>query len=334
MISIIIPAYNVEKYISRCVDSILAQTIRDWELLLIDDGSSDQTGAICDRYAASDGRIRVFHQENSGVSAARNFGIEHSDGEYLIFLDSDDWTEPDMLEKLLEAMLRNQSDIAACDSYYARLQEDHSIQSEQGFKWGKINKEETISGEEALFRVMYRSATLWNKLLKREKIGTIRFNTEMSFAEDTDFLYRVMLNGDRVTLLPYAGYHYFINRPGNVQTGGVNELLIEYMKNSSILYEMMRNHNSASVGVYRLHVTVNRVMCKIPSNDLGNREYKRYYAACRKYAWYPRMKDKIAFLMDSRYPFSVKRKYCMMCVSPYFYALYRKKKLKNQSETE
>ena len=93
-ISVIVPVYNTEKYLHRCIDSVLAQTFTDWELLLIDDGSKDTSGSICDKYAAKDKRIRVFHKENGGVSSARNLGRDYAQGEWVTFVDSDDYIEP------------------------------------------------------------------------------------------------------------------------------------------------------------------------------------------------------------------------------------------------
>lgn len=101
-ISVIVPVYNVENYIEKCIESILSQTYTDFELLLINDGSSDKSGSICDTYANKDERIRVFHKKNEGVSIARNFGIKHSLGEWVCFVDSDDWVENLYLEKFVE----------------------------------------------------------------------------------------------------------------------------------------------------------------------------------------------------------------------------------------
>ena len=97
-ISVIVPVYNTEKYLHRCIDSILAQTFTDFELLLIDDGSKDNSGAICDEYAAKDSRVRVFHKENGGVSSARNLGLDNVRGEWVTFVDSDDWVEKEYIE--------------------------------------------------------------------------------------------------------------------------------------------------------------------------------------------------------------------------------------------
>ena len=101
MVSCIIPVYNTEKYLPRCIESVLAQTFVDWELLLIDDGSTDASGSICDEYAAKDERIRVFHKENGGISSARNVGLNYAQGEWIFFVDSDDSLPKTSLESLL-----------------------------------------------------------------------------------------------------------------------------------------------------------------------------------------------------------------------------------------
>ena len=103
-ISVIVPVYNAEKYLHRCIDSVLAQTYTDFELLLIDDGSKDQSGEICDEYAQKDARVRVFHQENGGVSSARNLGLDNAKGEWVTFVDSDDWAKPYYIEHLVASI--------------------------------------------------------------------------------------------------------------------------------------------------------------------------------------------------------------------------------------
>lgn len=117
MISIIVPVYNVERYLSRCIDSILSQTYSDFELLLINDGSSDSSGIICDRYARQDERIRVFHKENAGVVSARNLGLDKAVGEWVTFVDSDDWIDQNMYQTLYNEAISAQSDFVLCDFY-------------------------------------------------------------------------------------------------------------------------------------------------------------------------------------------------------------------------
>lgn len=116
MISVIIPVYNAEKWLNRCIDSVLAQTLSDWELILIDDGSTDDSPTICDQAAASDERIRVIHQENQGASLARRNGIAEAKGEYISFVDSDDWVEANYLEVLLTTTRKYDSPLVACSS--------------------------------------------------------------------------------------------------------------------------------------------------------------------------------------------------------------------------
>ena len=124
-ISVIIPVYNVAKYLHRCIDSALAQTFTDFELLLIDDGSKDNSGEICDEYARKDNRVRVFHKENEGVSVARNIGIGHSSGTYLMFLDSDDWLESSCLDYCLKSMKDDNLDFLQFG--YARVTDDGNV---------------------------------------------------------------------------------------------------------------------------------------------------------------------------------------------------------------
>ena len=114
MISIIVPIYKVEEYLPRCIESILNQTYQDFELILVDDGSPDLSGDICDVYAETDPRIKVIHQENSGISDARNEGLSRAKGEYISFIDSDDWVHPEFLQQLLYTIEKYDADIAEC----------------------------------------------------------------------------------------------------------------------------------------------------------------------------------------------------------------------------
>ena len=117
-VSIIVPVYQVETYLRQCIDSILAQTFTDFELILVDDGSKDKSGEICEEYAGKDGRVRVIHKENGGLSDARNAGLEQAAGEYFMFVDSDDYIAPTMIERLYNSIQSESADIAACNFCY------------------------------------------------------------------------------------------------------------------------------------------------------------------------------------------------------------------------
>ena len=175
MISVIVPVYKSEKTLRPCVQTLREQTVTELEILLVDDGSPDGCPRICDELAAEDGRIRVIHKENGGVSSARNAGIEAAEGEYLFFCDSDDWVEPDLLEKLLKAI--EGTDIAICGFHHHYLGRDVV----------KRPSAENASGEEN-FLTLYSQGYLnmpWNKLFKRALAG--RFDESLSLGEDLLF---------------------------------------------------------------------------------------------------------------------------------------------------
>ena len=114
-ISVLVPVYNTEKYIKKCIDSIKSQTITDWELILVDDGSTDDSGKICDEYAKQDEKITVYHKKNEGISATREFAVKHANGTYIQFVDSDDWIDADMLERMYGAAQAKNLDVVGCN---------------------------------------------------------------------------------------------------------------------------------------------------------------------------------------------------------------------------
>ncbi|MGP1412122.1 MAG: glycosyltransferase family 2 protein, partial [Peptoanaerobacter stomatis] len=173
-ISIIIPVYNVEKYIERCLDSIITQSYTNLEIILVDDGSTDRSGEICDRYALVDNRIKVLHIKNSGRGEARNVGLAQAKGQYIGFVDSDDWVERDLYRCLMESIEETGADISIC-AYYECLDEN---------KTAKMLYENNFvcNGKEALYFTMsnvkrkyWFNIAIWNKLYRRDVIKNIRF---------------------------------------------------------------------------------------------------------------------------------------------------------------
>ena len=167
LISIIVPIYRVEKYLNRCIDSILSQSYRNLEIILVDDGSPDNCSIICEEYAKKDKRIKVIHKKNGGLSEARNYGIEASTGDYIMFVDSDDYISKDMCKTLLINALENNADIVVCN--FKEVYTD---------KVEKINKQcikgnlEVISNIEVLYKYLLKTTidmvVVWNKLYKRK----------------------------------------------------------------------------------------------------------------------------------------------------------------------
>ena len=330
MISIIVPSNNVETYLPRCVDSILAQTYTDWELILVNDGSKDGTGAVIDEYASKDARIHAVHQENGGVSSARNKGMESMTGEYVIFLDSDDWIEPDMLKELEDAIRRNDSDMAACDSANVTQDENGVQTAKTCYKWGKDAKEKTVSGKDAFYAVFYQSATLWNKLFRTENVRGIEFNTKMSYGEDTDYLLRTLQKCGKITLIPYCGYNYFINRTGNVRSAKIDARSIELLNNAKIVYQTLRELGYVSLGVYRLQTVIWQVICGIPTDDYKDPAYQPYLEACRMAARTAPFGDILAYLKDGRFPKNARMRYLYFYFSPKSFVERRKKQIEKK----
>lgn len=201
MVSVVVPVYNVEPYLNQCIDSILSQTYRDLEVILIDDGSTDRCGEICDSYG--DPRIAVFHTDNHGLSAARNLGIEKSHGEYLYFLDSDDWIDPDLMESALERI--EDADIL-CFSKYE----------------GKYTGLEALT---ALINEKIGSAA-WSKLFKRTCFSTIRF-PEGRIMEDIATAYKLLFLSENVIFADLRGHHYR-QREGSITHTITTKNLLDY----------------------------------------------------------------------------------------------------------
>lgn len=199
-ISVIVPVYNVEKWLHRCIDSILAQTFTDFELLLIDDGSTDASGAICDEYAARDSRIRVFHKPNGGVSSARNLGILESKGFFLINVDSDDYIDNNMLSEMLYAVKDN--DILIADYYVEEINAEYIV--------SQYNT--TTDNKQIVRKILNHEliGSLCNKLTKRSLYTPFLLEQIKGIDYCEDFLLIVqMLNaGAKVAFVPKAYYHY------------------------------------------------------------------------------------------------------------------------------
>lgn len=195
MVSCIIPVYNTEKYLHRCIESVLAQTFTDWEMLLIDDGSTDASGSICDEYAVKDKRIRVFHKENGGISSARNLGLNYAQGEWIFFVDSDDSLPKTSLESLL-----------------SRSSDANIIAGGFFFVLGGDKIVETLKEPKFISRDLDRKiptaymATVWGKLFKR-KICPM-FDERVRFAEDTLFILSCVRETDRIKLVDDTVYTY------------------------------------------------------------------------------------------------------------------------------
>lgn len=210
-VSIIVPVYNVEKYLLRCIDSILAQTFENIEILLVDDGSTDSSGAMCDEYAQKDSRIRVIHKKNGGLSDARNAGIDSAAGDYLCFIDSDDFVAPNMIQVLYDLIKKNDADVSVCgicDCY------------ETGeFAQSSDSREIVCSGIEALRLTLEGEklpGSVCSKLIHRSLCQTHRFVKGKTY-EDAFFTPELFIQAKKVAATTQSLYHYW-HRAGSITT--------------------------------------------------------------------------------------------------------------------
>lgn len=202
MISIIIPVYQVEKHLRRCLDSVITQTFSDLEIILVNDGSTDSSGKICDEYAEKDSRIKVIHQSNQGISTVRNSALNIAKGDYIGFVDSDDYIEPAMFENLHQAAIENKADIAICNF--------HKVNDSNKTLLYSNLKEWTGSSKDYLKKDGIRYNYLWHKLFKKELFETVRFPVGKEW-EDLFVMQDIFWLAEKITIIPYVGYNYVVH---------------------------------------------------------------------------------------------------------------------------
>ena len=204
MISVIVPVYKVEKYLRRCVDSIFAQTFADFELLLVDDGSPDNSGKICDEYAALDPRVRVFHKPNGGVSSARNLGLENARGEWISFIDSDDWVDRTYLEKLMQG---KEADLSVCSFKLENTDEVWPDELESKLWHAEEVKDLLLT---RMHRTQAYISAPWCKLFRRDiiEIHRLRFDESLNTREDTIFSFQYLSYINDIYTVSDRIYHY------------------------------------------------------------------------------------------------------------------------------
>jgi glycosyltransferase involved in cell wall biosynthesis len=237
-ISVVVAVYQAEKYIKRCLDSIIAQTFKDFEVLLIDDGSLDSSGMICDGYAARDSRFRVIHKQNEGVSSARQTGLNAAKGKYIIHADPDDWAEPDWLQKMYEKIEKETADIVICD--FERIYKDKKVHYVQ--KPRSLDNDDIIADmlEEKIW------GSCWNKMIKRDifKQYNVSFNPRMTIWEDIYVMCLLIARGAKITYLPVILYHYdsVINKKSIVRFISISNTIQSLMIFINDLYPILSSH--------------------------------------------------------------------------------------------
>ena len=287
-VSIIIPIYNVEKYLSRCVDSVLQQTLSKIEIVLVDDGSPDKCPSICDQYKEKDNRIKVIHKKNGGLASARNAGLRISTGEYILFLDSDDWIEPETAEELVNIAEQYQVDFVRFRPMYAGWpnHKDGSLcdfGTETGMKEGLYQKEDIVR---EIYPRLFATQQLtlgvivaaWRSLYRREFLekNNLLFDEEIRYSEDTIFSAKVVRASDSFYYLDGPRYyHYFYN--GNPITKSYkkdywenNKKLISCFEETFATYKQY--DFSKQLWLQKIYCVVQALGQKYAFSDLKERE--------------------------------------------------------------
>lgn len=230
LISVIVPIYGVEKYLNQCVESIVRQTYRDLEIILVDDGSPDTCGAICDEWVSIDKRIKVVHKENGGLSDARNAGLQIATGELISFIDSDDYIEPLFFEALYNAMKETGAEIAECGTRYVSEDgEELKIRTAQNGEFDTITALTKLIHQQGLHQ------TVWNKLYRREVIDGIWF-AKGKYNEDEFWTYKVFDKAKKIVSVEKPLYNY-LQRGSSIIGVGYN---IRRLDGLDALYERMQ----------------------------------------------------------------------------------------------
>ena len=238
-ISIIVPLYNIVEYLPRCVNSILSQTYGDFELILVDDGSTDLSGELCDQYMIADKRVRVLHKQNEGVSKARNCGLEMATGDWITFIDGDDYVVPQYLDILLRTALDNDCLMSCCNMVF---QNQDGINYKTAFMNSAVLQNvEILQGyfcEGALKTQFYGPV---NKLFHKSIIRDIVFE-DYALGEDILFIYEVLNKISTVAFAGEIGYHY-IKRTDSATTSKFNFKKLDYVKAAHRILDLSKNHS-------------------------------------------------------------------------------------------
>ena len=261
IISVIIPVYKVEIFLDECVQSIVSQSYKSLEIILVDDGSPDNCGVICDNWAEKDSRIRVIHKENGGLSDARNAGIEAATGDYIAFVDSDDWIKPQMFETMLTTITKEKADICACNIL--------SCYPDRQIAWGC--REYTVGDSETILSMLYSDTTYpvsaWNKLYRRELWREIRF-PKGKICEDAFTTYLLVDEANRIVQIPEALYCYRI-RENSIMTSAFSTKRMDEEEAWRSNYQFIRQHypKLCKVAFDFYLLKVNGLLHTIPSDQ-------------------------------------------------------------------
>jgi glycosyltransferase involved in cell wall biosynthesis len=267
LVSVIIPVYNVEKYLSNCLDSVISQTYNNLEIIVIDDGSTDNSGRICDEYAKKDKRIKVIHKKNGGLSDARNTGLNLHTGHYITFIDSDDWVDNNYIEEQINTAIKTNSDIVATS---------HSIHYKNRIINLANNEVSTITPKEALKRILYSrdlDISSWAKLYKDTLFKTIRFPKNRLY-EDSATTYKLIDLSNHITIKSISTYNYRMNN-NSITRNSFNANKFDLIKSTKDMTDYVTEHypDLRKAAKRRLEYARLSTLTQLAKSD---KEYKEY----------------------------------------------------------
>lgn len=280
LISVIVPVYNGQDYLEKCVKSIENQTYKNIEVIIVNDGSTDDTGEICDRLKEEYDNVHVITMDDEGVSAARNAGVDVAKGDFITFVDADDRIMPDMLEVLYNGIVDTQSDICGCSFMIWKKEEQWQ---ELLNTHRTVNSIKTYQGEDYLVKeILNGNSRCWSKLYKRDAIGKQRFQKNLTIGEDMLFLVDIIPSADKITELSFEGYGYYQN-----PNGAMNRTFTPRYMDQITCWELARKKmpdkeviqsKVTSILIVSILLTVSKLALL---SEIERKKYKEYVDVCR-----------------------------------------------------
>lgn len=283
LISIVVPVYKVEKYLPKCVDSIRMQTYKNLEIILVDDGSPDNCGMLCEQYAKEDARIKVVHKPNGGLSDARNAGIEIATGRYISFVDSDDYIHPQMIELLLEAIEHENADLSVCS--WKKIREGEKVDYKEyiveQYKSTDGRNIQSVYFEQSDLRVTYTVA--WAKLMKRELYDNIRYPKGL-LHEDEYTTYKVLYKADKIAYID-APLYYYLSRENSIMgdfKAARFAIFGAYLERVEFYNDHMEYNLAKRTLLLAVHMLVQYYEWMNKENEQSMGMFNKYYSECRR----------------------------------------------------
>lgn len=266
-ISVIVPVYNIEKYLDKCVKSIVNQTHKNLEIILVDDGSFDKCPKICDEWAQRDERVIVLHKENGGLSSARNAGLDICTGDYICFVDSDDWIDNDMISDMLDSAKAENADVVMCDFYIEQIgKECEAVKTEKG----------AFDAENILYSYLIDKIRpeVCNKMYRSSVINSLRFNEKIKYAEDVPFNYEVFKRANKIYHLGAPKYHYLQNSGNSITTSYITDARAQSWKTlEGFIYDNKNNERLQEAAVWRFATGTFAVLSRVMQVEEFSEKY-------------------------------------------------------------